>query len=64
MGRTVEGQVHCWGSDSRGYLDPPEATYLHIAGGYNCTCGITEEGRIECWGGINQFGAASPPFPP
>lgn len=46
-----EGDVICWGSNSRGQSKYREGPFTQVSTGPRCTCGIKEEdGSIECWG--------------
>ena len=45
-----EGEVACWGGNSRGESDVPPGSWRAIDAGDHQTCGIDDAGRAVCWG--------------
>ena len=45
-----EGEVACWGGNSRGESDVPPGSWSAIDAGDLQTCGIDDAGRARCWG--------------
>lgn len=57
-----DGQLACWGANSRGQLGPTtsnlallDGSWRAVAAGDSHSCGIKTDGTLWCWG-ANQFG--------
>lgn len=62
-----DGQIVCWGDNSKGQATPPEGRFVAVSSSSSRSCAVDVEGGIACWGsfasgGISPSGEeASPP---
>ncbi|MXZ95980.1 MAG: hypothetical protein F4Y99_08660, partial [Acidimicrobiaceae bacterium] len=50
-----DGTVECWGLNSHGQTEAPEAAFVTVSGGRLHSCGLLTDGTVICWGD-NRYG--------
>nr|AIG55472.1 secreted protein [Thraustotheca clavata] len=48
------GKVICWGSNSMGQAEAPDAEFIQVSSGRFHSCGVKLDETIECWGDPNH----------
>ncbi|MCP4599302.1 MAG: hypothetical protein GY847_01990 [Proteobacteria bacterium] len=59
-GLTSDGEVTCWGSDSKGQSRALSGVFEKVSAGSMHTCGIRSYGTVDCWG-FDSDGQSTPP---
>ncbi|XP_024525697.1 putative receptor protein kinase CRINKLY4 [Selaginella moellendorffii] len=44
------GELDCWGQNTYGQLNFPQASFIQVSSGYDYTCGLVDGGEAFCWG--------------